>query len=192
MTSAARSGPAPAGGVPSAQARRGGTGRLGSGRASGGGDTGLLRRLLRLQSSEPWAPEVPGRRDARGQGEDYVLGTAPRWGLPAGWKGLRGPPLRPVGVPAPPAWRVPECNRTCRWGNRGGWCGAQPLTGGTVSTAVGVLQPGTTEQGGEASVPCAVALTRPVVGPLGRTCVNGGVCLLCTRVSRFGRGQIGI
>lgn len=112
--------------------------------------------------------------------------------FPRGGKDSEAPPLRPVGVPAPPAWRVPECNRTCRWGNRGGWCGAQPLTGGTVSTAVGVLQPGTTEQGGEASVPCAVALTRPVVGPLGRTCVNGGVCLLCTRVSRFGRGQIGI
>lgn len=169
VTSAARSGPAPASGVPSAQARRGGT-RRGSGRASGGGDTGLRRRLLRLQSPAPWAPEVPGRR-MHGMNGDRA-GAAP-WGelhsgdFPRGGRDSEAP-KRPVGVPASPAWRGPECNRTCSWGSRGGRRGAQPLTDGTVRTAVGVLQPGTTERGGETSVLSAVALTWPGGRPLRR------------------------
>lgn len=141
VTSAARSGPAPASGAPSAQARRGGS-RRGSGRASGGGGTGLRRRLLRPQWPAPWAPEVPGRRDARderGTRRGLRLGGEPHaGGSPRGGRDSQAP-AGPVGVPAPPTWRGPESNRTCPWGSRGGRRGAQPLTGGTVCAAVGVL-----------------------------------------------------
>lgn len=93
VTSAARSGPAPASGVPSAQARRGGT-RRGSGRASGGVDTGLRRRLLRLQSPAPWAPEVPGRRDARVE-RGLSFGDSPALGTSRGEDGTQRPPRGP-------------------------------------------------------------------------------------------------
>lgn len=184
MTSAARSGPAPASGVPNAQARRGGT-RRGSGRASGGGDTGLRRCLLRLQFPAPWAPEVPGRR-MHGMDGDRA-GAAP-WGEPHARDFPQGgriseAPERPVGVPASPAWRGPECNPTCSWGSRGGRRGAQPLTDGTVRAAVGVLQPGTTERGREASVPSAVALTWRGGRPLRRCMRNLG----CARALHTGQ-----
>lgn len=68
------------------------------------------------------------------------------WGEPVFGGSPRGgrdsqAPARPVGVPAPPAWRGPESNRTCPWGSRDGRRGAQPLTGGTVGAAVGMLHP---------------------------------------------------
>lgn len=107
----------------------------------------------------------------RGMNQDQA-GSAP-WGDPHAGDFPRGgrdseAPERPVGVPASPAWRGPECNPTCSWGSRGGRRGAQPLTDETVRAAVGVLQPGTTERGGEASVPSAVALTWPGGRPLRR------------------------